>query len=123
MTASTADLTALAAEIGALGEKIKSLKAATPVDTEAVTAAVASLLATKKRYAENNNGVGVDGKPWQKSGDKQMESGPAKQVRACVWSSRVQCLSYATYYVAAVQQVTVVGLVVVATLTMSVHSR
>lgn len=83
------DLEQLAAEIAALGEQIKSLKAATPgpVDQDAIGAAVASLLAAKKRYAELNNGIGVDGKPFGGDGGKSKKKkegggggGPAKQV-------------------------------------------
>jgi hypothetical protein len=47
----------------ALGEKVKKLKE-DGADAEAIKAAVADLLAVKKRYAENNNGIGVDGKPY-----------------------------------------------------------
>jgi hypothetical protein len=52
-------------EISALGNAIKSLKGS-PSDEnkDAINTAVVSLLAAKKLYAENNNGVGVDGLPY-----------------------------------------------------------
>lgn len=57
------DLVALEQEIAQLGETLKSLKAAASgdIDKAAIAAAVAALLAAKKQYAENNNGIGVDG--------------------------------------------------------------
>jgi len=77
----------LAQEIAALGEQIKALKASDPVDKAAVGAAVASLLAAKKNYAEHNNGIGVDGKPYEEPQSKKAqkkqagkEAGSAKQV-------------------------------------------
>lgn len=80
-----ADLTALATEIAALGESIKTLKAE-GADKEKIGGAVAELLAKKKEYAEANNGIGVDGKPFGMSkADKKKaakaNNGPAKQVR------------------------------------------
>jgi hypothetical protein len=87
------DLDKLKAEIDAIGEKIKSLKSATgEVDKDGIAAAVASLVAAKKTYADNNNGIGVDGKPFeepltkaQKKAKAKAEAGaapgPAKPVR------------------------------------------
>ena len=74
----------LAQEIAALGEQIKALKATDPVDKAAVGAAVASLLAAKKNYAEHNHGIGVDGQPYEDPQTKKKQAkagtGPAKQV-------------------------------------------
>ena len=87
------DLDKLKAEIDAIGERIKSLKSATgEVDKDGIAAAVASLVAAKKTYADNNNGIGVDGKPFeepltkaQKKAKAKAEAGaapgPAKPVR------------------------------------------
>jgi 1,6-anhydro-N-acetylmuramate kinase len=90
------NLDELKAEILAIGETIKTLKSTTPVDKDAVTAAVASLLAAKQLYADNNNGIGVDGQPFVKdppskkdkkknststAGTEPTMSGDAKQVR------------------------------------------
>jgi len=59
------DLEALKAEVEKLGEEIRNLKAASEVDKNAVGAAVKALTEAKKKYADNNNGVGVDGKPYE----------------------------------------------------------
>ena len=83
------ELDKLKEEITALGDKIKALKSASAVDNDAVAALVKELLAAKKLYADNNNGIGVDGKPYQEPLTKaqkkakakaEKESGPAKQV-------------------------------------------
>lgn len=76
------DLDKLKDEINALGEKIKSLKSASPVDQEAVGAVVKELLASKKLYAENNNGIGVDGKPFQENLSKAEKKKQAKAAAA-----------------------------------------
>jgi hypothetical protein len=62
---SPVDLPVLQAEITALGEKIKSLKEASPPDKAAIAVAVNDLLVAKRVYAENNNGIGSDGKPFE----------------------------------------------------------
>jgi hypothetical protein len=59
------NLEELKEEINALGSTIKSLKNnASDANKDAVTTAVASLLAAKKLYADSNNGIGVDGLPY-----------------------------------------------------------
>jgi hypothetical protein len=85
------ELEQLKEQIDAAGEKIKTLKTAEgAVDKDAIGAAVKDLLDLKKQYAENNNGIGVDGKPFEapmskaekKAKDKADKAGgPAKQVR------------------------------------------
>jgi hypothetical protein len=93
------ELEQLKEQIDAAGEKIKSLKTAEGVvDKAAIGAAVTNLLELKKQYAELNNGIGVDGKPFEapmskaekKAKDKADKAGgaggPAKQVRLlCIW--------------------------------------
>lgn len=80
-------LAELAAEITALGERIKTLKSGTVVvDPSAVPTAVAALLDAKKRYAERNNGIGVDGQPVAaavavENGGGATSSSSGKQVR------------------------------------------
>ena len=59
------NLQQLKEEIAAIGEKIKSLKSASEIDKDAVKAAVADLLAKKKLYADNNDGIGVDGNKYE----------------------------------------------------------
>lgn len=85
------ELEQLKEQIDAAGEKIKTLKTAEgAVDKDAVGTAVKDLLDLKKQYADNNNGIGVDGKPFEapmsKAEKKAKEkadkaTGPAKQVR------------------------------------------
>jgi hypothetical protein len=66
-------------KITALGDKIKALKStsAAEVDKEAIGAAVQELLDLKGHYAALNNGIGVDGKPYEDpSKKKKKEKGP-----------------------------------------------
>lgn len=60
-----ANLEELKAKVDTLAAKIVELKKANPVDKDAVGAAVKDLLDAKRTYAQNNNGIGVDGKEWQ----------------------------------------------------------
>jgi len=101
------NLQQLKEEIAAIGEKIKSLKSASEIDKDAVKAAVADLLAKKKLYADNNDGIGVDGNKYeeltkaQKKAKEKAEKGaegPPKAVssfRRCLFLSRLNfdCLS------------------------------
>jgi WHEP-TRS domain len=88
------DLAALEQEIAEIGNQIRSLKASSGSPDE-VSAAVALLVEKKKLYADHNNGIGVDGKPFgsgsgggandagkKKSKTPKEDKGPAKQVRA-----------------------------------------
>ena len=61
---SSVDLEALKAEITSIGDKIRDLKTAGAEKAE-IGAAVEALNAAKKKYADNNNGIGVDGKPYE----------------------------------------------------------
>ena len=86
------DLAKLKEKVDSLSEQIKTLKAAGgDGNKEAIGAAVASLLAAKKEYADNNNGIGVDGKPYEEpltkaqkkakaKAEKAASAGPAKEV-------------------------------------------
>ena len=60
------NLDELKGEILTIGETIKALKSTTPIDKDAIGAAVTSLLAAKQLYADHNNGIGVDGQPFVK---------------------------------------------------------
>lgn len=86
------DLLALKEEINGIGEKIKTLKSSSPPNKEAIDAAVKDLLAKKTLFAENNNGIGVDGQPFEAPMTKaqkkakakaEKEGGPAKPVSLC----------------------------------------
>jgi hypothetical protein len=100
-TATMVELEQLKEQIDAAGEKIKTLKSSEgEVDKVAIAAAVNELISLKKQYADNNNGIGVDGKPFEapmtKAEKKAKEkaekaAGPAKQVRLFF----VCCLSLA----------------------------
>lgn len=87
------NLEELKEQVTAAGEKVKTLKT-DGADKAAIGAAVAELLALKKEYADNNNGIGVDGKPFsdgmskadkkkQAKAEKGDGGGPGKQV--CVF--------------------------------------
>ena len=68
--------------IDSIAEKINELKKASPVNKVAIGAAVKELLDAKRSYSGKNNGIGVDGKPWEepvskaekKKRDKEMKS-------------------------------------------------
>jgi hypothetical protein len=66
------DLEQIKQDIATLADKVKTLKGAAPVDKDAIGAAVKELLDAKKLYADNNDGIGVDGKPFETGkGDKK----------------------------------------------------
>lgn len=82
------NLEELKKEVQVLAENVTELKASG--DKDAIGAAVAQLLAAKQTYADNNNGIGVDGKPYEppmskaekKAKAKAEKQGPAKAVSA-----------------------------------------
>jgi hypothetical protein len=92
------DLNQLKTDIEALGEKGKELKTSGG-DKDAIGAAVAEMLAKKKEYADNNNGIGFDGNPYEEPLSKAQKkakakaekdadeaaAGPAKQVSLLIW--------------------------------------
>jgi hypothetical protein len=77
------DLTELASRISSLGENIKLLKSSSEQpDADAISAAVAALLDAKRLYAQNNGGVGVDGKPWEEPLTKSQKKKLEKEKKA-----------------------------------------
>ena len=73
------DLNQLKTDIEALGEKVKELKTSGGGDQkDAIGAAVAEMLAKKKEYADNNNGIGVDGNPYEEPLSKAQKKAKAK---------------------------------------------
>ncbi|KAL7579662.1 hypothetical protein ACA910_021812 [Epithemia clementina (nom. ined.)] len=74
------DLTKLKDDITALGEKVKTLKttSGTADNKEAIDAAVKELVEAKRLYADHNNGIGVDGKPYQEQLSKAQKKAKAK---------------------------------------------
>lgn len=71
------NLEALAVEIAAMAETVKTLKAE-GADGDAVKAAVDALLVVKQTYADNNGGLGVDGKPYEPPLTKAQKKAKAK---------------------------------------------
>ena len=63
--ADMSNLEELKAKADTLAQKVIDLKKADPVDKDAIGATVKELLEAKRTYAQNNNGIGVDGKPWE----------------------------------------------------------
>lgn len=59
------DLTSLQTEIDSIGTQIRDLKASGGGSGDAIGALVTHLNTLKKQYAEQNGGIGVDGKPYQ----------------------------------------------------------
>ena len=83
---------------GALGNEADA-SSLSSASSDEVSATVALLVEKKKLYADNNDGIGVDGKPFGAgggaaaaatagAGKTKEEKGPAKQVRACVRASK-----------------------------------
>jgi hypothetical protein len=109
MASDQVNLEALKQEVELLGDKVNELKTASPVDKDAIGASVAQLLAAKQKYADNNNGIGVDGEPYEAPMSKAEKkakakaekkaaaaAGPAKQqVRRFIYV--LQCLMHVWY--------------------------
>jgi predicted nucleic acid-binding Zn-ribbon protein len=74
------DLEALKLTIHNLGEKVKELKTSSAEKTE-IDNAVQALLTAKKEYAQQNNGIGVDGKPFQEPLSKAEKKAQAKATK------------------------------------------
>jgi hypothetical protein len=72
-------LVTLKAGIAALGEKVKQLKTTPDADKHVVAGAVKDLLDAKKQYAQLNNGIGVDGKPFVEQLSKSEKKKAAKE--------------------------------------------
>ncbi len=96
------DLEELRRKVDELAEKINSLKKAEPVDKQAVGAAVKDLLDAKRNFANNNGGIGVDGKPWEEPLSKAEKKKKAKAEKAAsnpvkVSASGKQVSFYSSY--------------------------
>ena len=74
---SSVDLDALKAEIDTIGGRIRDLKSSGG-SKEDIGAAVQGLKAAKQEYADNNNGIGVDGKPFTENLTKAQKKALAK---------------------------------------------
>ena len=72
-----ADLDKIKAEIDTIGNRIRDLKSSGG-SKEDIGAAVEALKTAKKQYADNNNGIGVDGKPYQENLTKAQKKALAK---------------------------------------------
>ncbi|KAL3789937.1 hypothetical protein ACHAW5_005482 [Stephanodiscus triporus] len=72
--------------IHSLAESVKSLKSASSPDKDAISAAVSALLDAKRSYSVANDGIDVDGKPWEepmsKAEKKRMEKEAKKRAAA-----------------------------------------
>lgn len=76
-----AELETLKAEIQSLGDKIRDLKQAN-ADPAEIGNAVKDLNDAKKKYADQNNGIGVDGKPYEAPLSKAEKKAKAKAEKA-----------------------------------------
>jgi chromosome segregation ATPase len=89
----TVDLEKLKEEITSLGDKIRELKAS----GADVGATVTELNAAKKNYADNNNGIGADGKPFEAPMSKAEKKAKAKAEKdaaaSTVGPAKQVCLS------------------------------
>ena len=73
------NLESIASEIAALGEKVKTFKAAdADADADSIKACVDAVLAAKQTYADNNGGIGVDGQPYEPPLTKAQKKAKAK---------------------------------------------
>ena len=77
-----ASLEDLKAKVESLAEKITTLKKETPPNKEQIGSTVTELLNAKREYAKANNGIGVDGKPFEepmsKAEKKKLEKAKKK---------------------------------------------
>ena len=78
----TVDLDALRTRINNLGETIKSLKSSSEPDKDAIAASVSELLEAKRTFANNNGGIGVDGKKWEEPMSKRDKKKAEKAAKA-----------------------------------------
>lgn len=77
-----ADLEKLAAEITAAADEVTKLKGAgADADADAIKAAVDKLLACKQSYADQNNGLLPDGKPFVAKMTKAQKKAAAKAAK------------------------------------------
>jgi len=82
-----AHLEELQEKVNALAQKITDLKKTVPVDKDAIGKTVKELLDAKRSYAETNNGIGVDGKPWEEpmsKSEKKKKDKAEKAAKAAV---------------------------------------
>jgi SMC interacting uncharacterized protein involved in chromosome segregation len=77
----TAELETLKTQIDSIGDKIKELKGANAEKTE-IDNAVKELNEAKKKFADQNNGMGVDGKPYEPPMSKAEKKAKAKAEKA-----------------------------------------
>eukprot|EP00979_Chaetoceros_neogracilis_P005389 scaffold984_cov281-Chaetoceros_neogracile.AAC.4 len=77
-----ANLEEMLETVNALAQKVTDLKKAVPVDKDAIGKTVKELLDAKRSYAENNNGIGVDGKPWEEPMSKSEKKKKEKAEKA-----------------------------------------
>jgi hypothetical protein len=78
---SAANLEELRANVEAIAASIIALKKAEPVNKEAIATAVKDLLDAKRTFADNNNGIGVDGKPFEEPMSKSDKKKADKKKR------------------------------------------
>jgi len=72
------NLDELRSKVESLAQKITNLKKETPVNKNAIGAAVKELLDAKRTFAENNGGIGVDEKPFEEPLSKAEKKKRAK---------------------------------------------
>lgn len=93
----TVNLDALKQQVEALADTVKELKEADPVDKDAIGATVKELLAAKQQYADNNNGIGVDGKQFEPPLTKAEKKAKAKAEKAAGPAKQVSCQNVACF--------------------------
>jgi len=83
------DLPALAAQIAAAADQVKAFKTSGGSKDD-ITAAVNQLLQLKQQYAANNNGLGVDGQPYQPPLSNKEKKAKAKAEKAAKAAAAAQ---------------------------------
>ena len=76
------DLDELRAKVTSIADEITSFKETTPVNKEGIAALIPQLLAAKVAFAQANNGIGVDGKPYEAPLSKAEKKKRAKEEKA-----------------------------------------
>jgi hypothetical protein len=93
------ELNQIKEDIAAIGNRIKELKSkGADADKNEIAKAVQELLDKKQLYADNNNGIGADGKPFKanmtKAEKKKQQEQEQQQVRKCLILSGTLLILY-----------------------------
>jgi len=105
------NLEELREKVTALAEKVATLKTAAPVDKDAIAATVKDLLDAKRTFAQNNNGIGVDDKPFEEPMSKAEKKKKDKADKAAAAAAASNTGKQISFYMCACMYVCTVCIV------------